>query len=462
MSTHVDTLIIGWGKAGKTLAGNLGRAGRSVALIEQSSSMIGGTCINIACVPSKSLIHSAEMRPKDSDLAAYFQESVTTRDSLTAKMRAKNYSMLDAVDQVMLVSGTARFVDPHTVEVTAGEDRLTFSADSIVINTGSDPRVPAGLAVTARSGGRVHDSQTLQHVDPLPNHLVIVGGGYVGLEFASMFGQFGSKVTVLDRQERSLHKEDPDVSAHVVTALSDAGVTIIQGASVSEVSESEEIATVRYAANGTEKTIEAAAVLLALGRTATTAGLGLDLAGVQLDKSGNIVVDEHLRTNVPHIYAAGDVKGGSLFTYVSLDDSRILSGVLLGNNARSTQNRTELPYTLFTSPPLARAGITESQAQKLGLDYLVAVKPVAEIAAMPRPKIVGEPRGVVKFVVDAKTDLVLGAALMFVDAQETINTVALAMHHGITAATLRDTIYTHPSSTECLNEVLAGLAHPTA
>lgn len=219
-----------------------------------------------------------------------------------------------------------------------------------------------------------------------------------------------------------------------------------------------ESATVTYRAGAVTSTMDADTVLVALGRAPVTHGLGLDAAGVRTTPHGAIEVNSHLRTTQPHIHAIGDVNGGPQHTYVSLDDHRIVLDQLTGAGTRSTADRVAVPHTVFTTPPLARVGLTETQARAAGQPVRIAGKPVAQIAAMPRARIVGDTRGVMKFVVDAVTDQVLGAAPQCVDAQELINVVALAMRHEVTATELRDAIYTHPSSTEAFNEVLANLA----
>jgi pyruvate/2-oxoglutarate dehydrogenase complex dihydrolipoamide dehydrogenase (E3) component len=452
---HVDLLVIGWGKGGKTLAGTLARAGRRVAVVEQSEAMIGGSCINIACIPTKILVHDAENRRKTDDVDAYFAKAVTRRDTLTGAMRKKNFSMLDSLDSVLLVSGRAEFTGEREVLVTGGDDSLRITADTVVVNTGSVATVPAidGAAL----GGRIHDSRTLQHVTPFPRRLVVVGGGYIGLEFASMFAHFGAQVTLLDRGPRPLRQEDDDVAEVVASALSDDGVTIVSGAAVTAVADGPDHATVTYEADGGPQEIEADAVLLAVGRTPATAGLGLDKAGIATDDHGFITVDEHLRSSAEGVYAFGDVNGGPMFTYISLDDNRILADQLLGEGARTTKDRVAVPYTMFLTPPVSRVGLTEKEAREQGYDVRVGAKLMADIAAAPRAKIEGDPRGIVKFVVDGATDLVLGAALVHVHSQEVINTVALAMRHGVTATELRDTIYTHPSASEALNVVLGAL-----
>ena len=449
---HVDLLVIGWSKGGKTLAGVAARKGMRVALIEQSDSMIGGSCINVACVPTKALVHAADQRRDSDDVASYFSTAVTRRDTLTAAMRQRNFEMLDSVDSVLLVSGRAEFIGERRVAVTAGDELLMITADTVIINTGSRPATPP--IDGARVGGRIHDSETIQHVSPLPRSLVVVGGGYVGLEFASMFAHFGSAVTVIDRAERPLKHEDADVAAAALKILQDDGVEIISNASVISVADGVDRAQVTYDVAGEQRFAESDAVLLALGRTPSTAGLGVDRAGVDVDARGFVVVDRHLRTTAESVFALGDVNGGPQFTYLSLDDNRIVRSQLFGAGERTTDDRVAVPYTVFLTPPLARVGLSETDARAQGYDVRVAVKQVADIAAAPRAKIDGDPRGIVKVVVDAATDQVLGAALMHVHAEEVINLVSMAIRHRITASELRDSIYTHPSMTEALNEVL--------
>jgi pyruvate/2-oxoglutarate dehydrogenase complex dihydrolipoamide dehydrogenase (E3) component len=441
-NTQFDLVVIGFGKGGKTLAAAMGRRGWRVAMIEQSAQMYGGTCINIGCVPTKSLIHHAE-------IGTGHGTAVEKTRNLTTRLRATNFANLDTMDSVTVLTGQAAFVDPKTVEVTVGDDRMTVSGETIVIDTGADPIVPdiTGL----RTSARVHTSTDLIGRDLLPQRLTVLGGGYVGIEFASMFAQFGSEVTVIDQASRILGREDDDVAAVAEQVLADAGVQFILGTRITGLTESADDAELVHERG----TVVADAVLVAAGRRPATDGLRLGSAGVATTAMGAIEVDEHLRTSQPHIFAIGDVKGGPQFTYVSLDDSRIVADQLAGDGNRSTADRVHIPYTVFLTPPLARVGLTERDARAQGYEVKIAEKAVAEIAGMPRAKIVEETRGLMKFVIDAKSDLVLGAALLSVDAQELINLITLAMRNNVPAAQLRDAIYTHPSSTEAFNEVLA-------
>lgn len=451
----VDLLVIGWGKAGKTFAADAAGRGLGVAVVERSAEMVGGSWINVACVPTKILVHEAQLDHHPDDGAAAFVAAVERWDTLTGTMRAKNFDALDSLDGVLLVQGHARFTGEREVLVTGGDEELHLSAETVVVNTGTRPAVPD--IPGARVGGRIHDSESIQHVEPRPRSLVVVGGGYVGLELASVFAKFGSQVTVLDRGERPLRHEDPDVAETAAAILHDDGVRLVPRAVVTRVDDDGDRARVAFEVDGGAQSIEADAVLLALGRTPVTEELGLAAAGVDTDERGYVVVDDRLRTSAPGVFAVGDVNGGPQFTYVSLDDYRIVADQLFGSGERSTADRVAVPTTTFLTPPLARVGLTQTQALERGLDVRVAVTNVGELRASPRFAIEDDKRGIVKIVVDAGTDLVLGATLQHRHAHEVVNVLALAMRHGVTATQLRDSIYTHPSATEMLNEVLGAL-----
>jgi pyruvate/2-oxoglutarate dehydrogenase complex dihydrolipoamide dehydrogenase (E3) component len=446
-----DVLVVGFGKGGKTAAHALTDAGKRVILIEQSADMYGGTCPNVGCVPTKMLVHYSGSRRPDDDAQEFFAHSITGVRALTSAFRAGNFEALDGKDTATVITGAAGFVDPHTVAVGEGDDRTTVTAPTILVNTGSEPVVPAipGLAGSAH----LVSSTELTRAASLPERLVVVGGGYLGLEFASIYQRFGTHVTVIEAADRLLPGEDADVAAVVTEILAGDGIRVITGAKVTSVRDSGAVSVVGYEQDGRAHSVEASALLPATGRRPVTAGLRLDAASVRTAPDGAIEVDEYLRTSQPHIYALGDVNGGPQFTYISLDDARIVLDQLLGEGKRSTADRIAVPRTLFITPPLATVGLTESQARAQGLDITVSRENVADIVAMPRAYTVEETRGVMKFVVDARTDRILGAALLSIDAQEIINTVALAIRHNITATELRDAIYTHPSSTEALNEV---------
>lgn len=452
--THFDLLVIGFGKAGKTLAMERARAGDRVALIEQDPGMYGGTCINIGCVPTKALL-SATARGMD------LREAQGTRDQLVEAMNRANRSMADDAG-VTVITGRARFTGRREVTVSGGSpsspetpesaEGLALTGDAVVINTGSTPVWPD---LPGLDSPLVHDSTSIQHVSPTPRRLVIVGGGPIGCEFATLFTGQSAVVTIVDTSPSPLSAFDDDVAAEARDVLERRGVTFVGDARMSGIETSGGEATVTYArgVDGAEGSITADAVLVAIGRRPATDGLGLDAAGVDVGERGEVVVDEHLKTSADGVYAAGDVTGGPQFTYVSLDDYRVLADQLSGGGSRSTAGRL-IPTTTFLEPPLATIGMSEDEARESGRGFEVRSRKVADIPTMPRPKIVGTPEGFAKFLVDPATDRILGASLFCVDSQELINTVAVAMRHGVTATELGTGIYTHPSSSEVLNALL--------
>nr|WP_239552163.1 FAD-dependent oxidoreductase [Brachybacterium muris] len=454
-------MVIGWGKGGKTFAGAMAGAGRSVASVEQSSAMYGGTCINIGCVPTKTLIHDAAQRRDGDDAAEFFRKAVDRRDTLIAKLNDVNLHMLADRDTVTVVDGRARIVGPHEVEVTPSAggsglaEHLLISADTVVINTGAVPVLPPLPGV---DGPRIHTSTSIQHVDPFPRRLAVVGAGPIGLEFASMFRDFGSEVTVLARGERILPDEDQDVASGVHELLTEAGIDLRTQVDVTSLEDGTDAVTVHMDTPEGPWQLQADAVLMATGRRPATEDLGLEQAGIETDERGTVVVDAQLRTSAEGVFAMGDVHGGQQQTYLSLDDHRVVLDALTGSGTRRTDDRVAVPATTFLDPPMSSVGIGAEQARSEGLDVRTVMVPVAGIKAMPRPKAVGDPRGFIKIVVDSSTDQLLGARLLHVDSQEVINLLALAMRAGVTASELRDGIWTHPSSTEALNEVLAQLS----
>lgn len=447
-----DLLVIGWGKAGKTLARSQARAGRQVVLVEADPLMAGGTCINIGCVPTKALVHRAAERG-EREPAAYFTDSMDFRDRLTAKLRQANYAMVADEQLANVVFGQASFVEPHLVRVQQADSDLLVRADQVIINTGSMPVLPEvpGLATSAQ----VIDSTTAQYLDELPTRLIVYGAGRIGLEMADIFTGFGSQVTVLNRGKRLLASEDADVAASLEQAMQTRGTTFIHQA---------QLLSVRDVASGIEANIRTPAgdqlltadkMLVATGRRPRTDGLRLAEVGIETGPRGEVIVDEYLRTSVPGVWAVGDVNGGPQFTYISYDDYRIVAAQLSGDLGPSTADRVAVPNTLFCTPPLGRVGLSEDEARAQGHAVVVKASPVAQIAVMPRPKAVEQTAGLIKLLVDAHTDLILGAAWHSIDAQEVINLIALAMRAGVTASQLRDGIWTHPSTTEALNGVLA-------
>jgi pyruvate/2-oxoglutarate dehydrogenase complex dihydrolipoamide dehydrogenase (E3) component len=447
-----DLLIIGFGKGGKAIAADAGGLGRRVALVEQSDRMYGGTCPNVGCVPSKGLVHrSAKRRPTDPP-QAFYERAVREVQDVREMMRLDNFNALNNAETVTVLTGRTEFIDAHTVRVEGDDGEMSIVADEIIIDTGSEPIIPdiPGL----RESPHMVTSGDLMETTVLPKRLAIVGGGGIGIEFAGIYRGFGSEVTLFESAPAILDGEDDEVAAVAEQILRDEGVEIVVNAEVVEVRDNGPDATVVYETDGRRRTLAADAILAAAGRKPATDDLGLEAAGVRTTDRGAVEVDEHLRTSQPHIYALGDADGGPQHTYISLDDGRIVMDQLAGEGARSTADRVAVPRTLFITPPFASVGLTEKEAREAGYEVRVSGQAVADIVAMPRAYAVEETRGMMKFVIDADTDEILGAALLSVDAQELINLVALAMRHGIKAAELGDAVYTHPSSTEAFNDLL--------
>jgi probable pyridine nucleotide-disulfide oxidoreductase len=453
-----DLLVIGFGKGGKTLAGDMGRRGQRVVLVEESARMYGGTCINTGCVPTKSMVYRGEHVAAGASGAPAYAQAVAATERLTSGLRAANLAALIPIPTATVVTGRASFVDANSVQVVTDAGPITVTARQIVIGTGSVPVVP-DLPGLADCPVAVTSAELLPQASR-PDRLVVLGGGYIGLEFASMYAAYGSAVTVLEHHPAVLANEDADVADAARALLHERGVTIHTGVNIVGVQTilrpgGTPTARVEYLADGRSASVDADAVLVALGRTPNTSHLGLDRAGVEGTDNGGIVVDDYRRTSQPHIFAVGDVNGGPQFTYISLDDYRIVLDQLTGApTPRGASQRQAVPNCLFLTPPLARIGLTETQARTAGYDIRVAASPVAKLATVARARIVDETAGMMKVVVDAATDNILGAALLCHDAQEVINIVALAMRHGIAATALRDEIFTHPSMSECFNQLL--------
>lgn len=451
-SLEAEILVIGFGKGGKAVAGTMARLGKRVVVVEQSDQMYGGTCPNVGCVPTKALVHRANKRRPSDSPQEWYEQAVGEVHAITSLFRKGNFDGMDGLDSATVLTGYAEFTDPHTVRVETESGPVAVRGEHILINTGATPVIPVipGL----RTSAHLVTSTDLIHRTVLPRRLAIVGGGYLGVEFAAIYQRFGAQVTLFESSARILDHEDDDIQAVAERILVDEGIDIVTGANVTEVRDGAGGAEISYTNDGRERVLVVDTVLAAAGRRPATDGLGLAAAGVRTTARGAVEVDEHLRTSQPHIFALGDVNGGPQFTYVSLDDSRIVLDQLLGEGKRSTADRVAVARTLFMTPPLANVGLTEADARAAGYRVKIASQPVAEIIAMPRANVVDETRGVMKFVIDLDTDRILGATLLSVDAQELINTVALAIRHGVTASELRDAVYTHPSSTEAFNDVL--------
>ncbi|WP_417333065.1 FAD-dependent oxidoreductase [Gordonibacter urolithinfaciens] len=451
---QVDAAVIGFGKGGKTLAGALAAAGKTVALVEKSPKMYGGTCINVACIPTKSLVHSAALSAAQggtfSERAARYATAIDEKDRVTGLLRSKNYRKLADLPNVEVVDGAASFADAtHLTVAKPDGTRETIEAAQAFINTGARPFVPP---IPGVDGPRVHVSETLLDVRTLPERLVIIGGGYIGMEFASMYANFGSQVTVVQNEDAFLPREDAEIAAAVLDSVEGRGIRVIRGAGVRRIDDEADQAVVTVEISGAEERLPADAVLVATGRRPNVDGLNLEAAGAELTERGAVRTDEHLRTTAPNIWALGDVAGGLQFTYISLDDSRIVKEDVLGDGARTTANRGTVPYSVFLDPPFSRAGMTEQEARDAGFDVKVAKLPAA---AIPKAQLLQKPTGLLKAVVNADTGRILGAHLFCEESYEMINTIKLAMDAGLPYQVLRDAVYTHPTMSEAFNDLFA-------
>lgn len=453
--TAYDYVIIGFGKAGKTFASFLASRGVKTALIEKSKERYGGTCINVACIPSKSLEYSARLSHEREgtweEKEKRYAEAVGEKNRLTAMLRGKNYDKLVQAG-VTVYDGTASFVNDHEILISSDGKEEIIRAEHIVINTGAAPVMPPveGLDRSAF----VYTSETLMDEKRLPRHLVILGAGYIGLEFASYYNNFGSQVTVIQKGPVFLPKEDRDMAAAVKAHLEKQGIRILEEADILRVEDEKEGAQIHVKTKDGEEILHADALLAATGRRPNVSSLGLDKAGVEMTPRGAVKVDSRLHTSKPHILAAGDVTGGMQFTYISLDDFRILKSNFTGDLKRTTENRGPVPYALFLDPPLARAGMTEEEARASGRKVLTASMPAV---AIPKAHVLKNPSGLLKIIVDQESGLILGAHFFCLEFYEMINLVRLAMDRKIPYTVLRDSIYTHPTMTEGLNDLLGML-----
>ncbi|HBK0425605.1 TPA: FAD-containing oxidoreductase [Staphylococcus pseudintermedius] len=434
-----DLIVVGFGKAGKTLAKFAAQQGKRVAVIEKSAEMYGGTCINIGCIPSKVLVH-------DGIEAASFNDAMQRKRDVVNALNSKNYHNLADEETVDVINMTASFKSAHAINLlnVQGEAVQTIEGKNIVINTGAKSVIPNIKGIDTSQ--RVYDSKAIMDLTQQPKRLVIVGGGYIALEFASIFANFGTTVTVLERSDQILKREDAVIAQQVTEDLTQKGIQFIYNAETEAIEDEADVTKVVT----NQGTFEADAVLVATGRKPNTEGLNLEAAGVQLGQRGEIIVNDKLQTSVDHIYAVGDVHGGLQFTYISLDDFRIVKSQLFGDGKRTLAQRGVVPYTMFIDPPMARVGMTATEAREKGYDIL---ENQVAVNTMPRHKINNDTRGLFKAVVDAKSGQVLGATLYGQQSEELINIVKLAIDQQLPYAVLRDNIYTHPTMAESFNDL---------
>ena len=446
-----DLVVLGSGEGGKYLAWTLAKQGKHVAVVEQK--YIGGSCPNIACLPSKNIIHSAKV-------ASYFFRSTEfgiSKENVQINMTAvrdRKRKMVDGLVQMHLdnykasgaelILGSGRFVGPKTLEVALnnGETR-TVQGKKIVIGTGTHATLPEipGLA----------EAKALTHIealelDHIPEHLLVMGGGYVGLELAQAMRRFGSRVTVIDHNPRLAHKEDEDVSQALHELFRDEGIDVVTSGHVGLIDgQSGQSVKLHILQDGAEQVLEGTHLLVATGRTPNTAGIGLELAGVELTDRGYIKVNEQLRTTAPDVWAIGDCAGSPHFTHISFDDFRVIRDDLAGGH-RVTTDR-QVPSCMFTDPEVAQIGLSESEAKAKGIAFRLAKVPMA---AVLRARTLSETRGFMKALIDAESDRILGFTAFGVGAGEIMASVQVAMIAQLPYTALRDAVLTHPTLLEGL------------
>ncbi len=454
-----DAIIIGAGQAGGPLAGALARAGRRTALIERVH--VGGTCINEGCTPTKTMVASARVaylarRASDYGVRA---GSVTVdmagvrqrKRNIVDSFRSGSERRITTTAGLDLLLGEARFAGPDTVELRRAGGTRGLSAPLIFINTGGRPTRPALPGIESVP---TLDSTSIMELAELPEHLLVLGGGYIGLEFGQMFRRFGSRVTIVQRATQLAPREDADVAEEIRKILCEDGVEVLLDTKAASVEPAGD-GRIRLAVHngGDERALLGSHLLFATGRSPNTEALNLGAAGVETDKHGFIKVNERLETGVPGVYALGDVKGGPAFTHISYDDFRIIRTNLLEGGNASTRDRL-VPNTVFIDPQLGRIGLSETEARATGRTIRVAKLPMSYVA---RALEMDEPRGFLKAVVDAETDQILGAAVLGIEGGEMMAALQLAMMGKLRYTVLRDAVFAHPTLAEAFNSLFTTL-----
>jgi pyruvate/2-oxoglutarate dehydrogenase complex dihydrolipoamide dehydrogenase (E3) component len=452
---HYDAIVVGAGQAGGPLSTALARSGRRTLLVEREH--VGGTCINEGCTPTKTMVASARVAYLARRGADYGVETGSIRLNL-AKVRERKRAIVEsfrsaserrigATEGLELVFGEARFVGPRALAVG---DR-TVTADLVFINIGCRP-APPDIPGLDQIGAL--DSTSIMELDAVPEHLMVLGGGYIGIEFAQMFRRFGSKVTVIQRGAQLLPQEDDDIAGAVLEILREDGVEVVLEAQArcAERADDTHVRVVIHESGG-ERAIVGTHVLAATGRIPNTDRLNPKAAGIETDARGFVRVNERLETTAAGVYALGDVKGGPAFTHISYDDYRIIRANLLESGHRTTTDRP-VPYTVFMDPQLGRVGLTERELKKQGRAYRVATQPMSHVA---RALELDESRGTMKILVDPETRQVLGAAILGIEGGELMAVLQLAMMGNLPYDRIRDAVFAHPTLAESLNNVFVAL-----
>ncbi len=458
-----DVIIIGAGQGGVPLATAFAAAGRRTALIERK--WPGGTCVNVGCTPTKTMIASgrvAHLARRGADYGVETgaigidMETVRRRKrDIVEQFRSGSQKGIDQTDGLDYIEGEARFTGEKQVEVTLNDGgSRSLAAETIVLDVGERPRV---LDIDNPDGVEMLDSTSVMELGAVPGHLVVIGGGPIGLEFAQLFRRLGAEVTIVHHGDRLLSREDPDIAGAVLEILEEDGISIEFGAEPTAVARTSGGIEVRiHRNNGDVATIEATHVLVAAGRTPNTDSLDAELTGLELDTRGYISTDDRLATNVPGIYAIGDIRPGPKFTHISYDDYRILEANLINGGDRSITDRLE-PSVTYIDPQLGRVGLSEQEARKKEIRYQLATMPMRGVA---RARETDETRGLMKALVDPESERILGAAVLGIEGGEIMSMLQIAMMAGLPYTALRDGVFAHPTLAESLNNLFAELKEP--
>lgn len=454
MTTHFDSIIIGAGQAGPSLAARLTKAGQRIAFAERK--LFGGTCVNTGCTPTKAMVasaYAAQMARRGTDYGVHvgevnvdLAEVKKRKDSILMKSRTGVEKQLRTMENCTVYHEQARFLSP--TEVKVGEE--TLSADRFFINVGGRPSIPKMPGIDEVP---FLTSSTILDLDVLPRHLVIVGGSYIGLEFAQMFRRFGSEVTVVEKGPRLVAHEDEDLSAAVREILEAEGITVRLESECITLSKKDDQIAVGVNCKSGEPASVGSHVLLAVGREPNTDDLGLDLAGIETDKRGYILVDDLLRTNVPNIWAMGDCNGRGAFTHTAYNDFEIVAANLLDNDPRRVSDRIPC-HAMYIDPPLAQIGLTETEVRKSGRKILIGTRPMTRVNRAVEK---GESQGFMKILVDAESKKIVGASILGTGGDEAIHGILDIMYAGAPYTTLRRAMHIHPTVSELIPTMLGDL-----
>ncbi|CAN5298940.1 mercuric reductase [soil metagenome] len=459
-----DAIIIGIGQAGNPLANTLAKNGYKTAVIERSHP--GGSCINYGCTPTKIMVASAavshlaknayEVGIRVNGVETDFQQLIKRRDGIVEQWRDGIQNRMEEAENIELIMGEASFTGNNQLKIILNNSKnfREITADKIFINVGTSPRIPNNIDGLQEI--TYYTSKTMMDLYELPEHLVILGGSYIGLEFGQMYSRLGSKVSILQQEDQLAPREDEDIANAILEFLEDENITVILEANTKKVKKLPGGFEISYEHKGQTKNLKGTHLLLAIGTTPNTSNLNLEKTGVNQGKHGYIEVNQYLETNRKGIFALGDCKGGPEFTHISYDDYRIVNDYLFGDKKRNTKDRM-VPYTLFTKPELGRIGLSEKEAKKQNINYKIATMPMNHVA---RAIEANKTTGFLKVLVEPNSGKILGAACLADDGGDLMAMLQIAMMGNLNYTQLRDGIFSHPTYAEAFNNLFTSLKDP--